>query len=70
MELSNGALIHHPTSRDEPADLTITLTHPQLLALLSGTGSDQVQFEGDQGVLGHILGLTGEPDTAMRIVSP
>jgi len=39
-------------------------------ATLSGTGSDQVQFEGDQGVLGHILGLTGEPDTAMRIVSP
>ncbi len=70
MELSNGALIHHPTNRDEPADLTITLTHPQLLALLSGTGSDGIQFDGDQSVLGTILGFTGEPDTAMRIVSP
>ena len=32
MELSNGALIHYPTAGDQPADLTVTLTSPQLLA--------------------------------------
>lgn len=36
MELSNGALIHHPTRRTDPADLVITLTRPQLLAMLGG----------------------------------
>jgi alkyl sulfatase BDS1-like metallo-beta-lactamase superfamily hydrolase len=29
MELSNGVLIHHPTSREDPADLVVTLTRPQ-----------------------------------------
>ena len=37
MELSNGALVHHSTHRDEPADLTITLIHPQFIEMLSGT---------------------------------
>jgi hypothetical protein len=31
MELSNGALIHFPTRRDDPADLVVTLTHRDLL---------------------------------------
>jgi hypothetical protein len=47
MELSNGAPVHHPTHRDDPADLTITLIRPQLLALLSGTRTDDVRFDGD-----------------------
>jgi len=38
MELSNGALIHHPTSRTEPADVVITLTRARLLAMLGGGG--------------------------------
>ena len=70
MELSNGVLVHHPTHRDDPADLTVTLTRPQLLALLSGTGTDDVRFDGDQTVLTTILSYTEEPDTALRIVSP
>lgn len=46
MELSNGALIHTPTSRDEPADVVITLTRAQLLAMLGGAGTDGINFEG------------------------
>src|SRR3954465_9824231 len=44
MELSNGVLIHHPTTRTEPADLVITLTRAQLLAMLGGGGTDGVDF--------------------------
>jgi alkyl sulfatase BDS1-like metallo-beta-lactamase superfamily hydrolase len=47
MELSNGALTHHPTSREDPADLVVTLTRPQLLAMLGGAGTDGVRFDGD-----------------------
>ena len=35
MELSNGALIHYPTTGNQAADLTVTLTKPQLLQLLA-----------------------------------
>ena len=40
MELSNGALIHHRTKREEPVDVVITLTRPQLLTMLAGAGAD------------------------------
>ena len=40
MELSNGALIHFPTAAPEEADLTVTLTKPQLIGLLLA-GSDR-----------------------------
>src|SRR5215218_819735 len=46
MELSNGVLIHFPTHKTEPADLVVTLTKPQLLALLGGAGNVGVDFTG------------------------
>ncbi|MGD9527084.1 alkyl/aryl-sulfatase [Pseudonocardia sp.] len=70
MELSNGVLIHHPTTRKLPADLVVTLTRPQLLALLAGQGSDGVVFEGDAGVLHTVLSLTDQPDPSFAIVTP
>jgi alkyl sulfatase BDS1-like metallo-beta-lactamase superfamily hydrolase len=70
MELSNGALIHHPTTRTEPADLVVTLTRPQLLAMLGGAGTDGVQFDGDPKVLATITALTDQPDPAFPIVTP
>jgi alkyl sulfatase BDS1-like metallo-beta-lactamase superfamily hydrolase len=70
MELSNGALIHHLTARTEPADLVITLTRPQLLALLGGAGTDGVQFDGDPKILATITGLSDQPDPAFPIVTP
>jgi alkyl sulfatase BDS1-like metallo-beta-lactamase superfamily hydrolase len=70
MELSNGALIHHPTSREDPADLVVTLTHPQLLAMLGGAGTDGVRFDGDPKTLATITALTDQPDPAFAIVTP
>jgi alkyl sulfatase BDS1-like metallo-beta-lactamase superfamily hydrolase len=70
MELSNGALIHYSTSRTEPADLVVTLTRPQLLAMLGGAGTDGVQFDGDPKSFAAITGLTDQPDPAFPIVTP
>jgi linear primary-alkylsulfatase len=70
MELSNGALIHYPTSREDPADLVVTLTRAQLLALIGGAGTNGVQFEGEEKVLTTIVSLTDQPDPAFRIVTP
>ena len=70
MELSNGALIHQPTRRTEPADLVITLTRPQLLAMLGGQGTDGVQFDGDPKVFATIAGFTDQPDPFFPIVTP
>jgi alkyl sulfatase BDS1-like metallo-beta-lactamase superfamily hydrolase len=70
MELSNGVLIHHPTTRTDPADLVITLDRRQLLALLGGAGNDGVQFEGDAKLLSTIVALTDQPDPGFAIVTP
>jgi alkyl sulfatase BDS1-like metallo-beta-lactamase superfamily hydrolase len=43
MALSNGALIHWPDPGPGYADLTLTLSKPQLLGLLAGQGIDGVQ---------------------------
>jgi alkyl sulfatase BDS1-like metallo-beta-lactamase superfamily hydrolase len=70
MELSNGVLIHYPTHRTDPADLVVTLTRPQLLAMLGGAGTDGVQFDGDPKTFAMIAGLTDEPDPGFAIVTP
>lgn len=70
MELSNGALTHRPTARQDPADLVITLTRRQLLALLAGRGTDGVVFDGDANVFRTIASLTDQPDPAFAIVTP
>jgi alkyl sulfatase BDS1-like metallo-beta-lactamase superfamily hydrolase len=70
MELSNGALIHYPTKREEPADLAITLTRPQLLAMLAGAGADGVHLAGHRQVFDIIAGFTDQPDPAFAIVTP
>ena len=70
MELSNGALIHYPTTREEPVDVVITLTRPQLLRMLAGGGVDGVQFLGHRKVFDIIAGFTDQPDPAFAIVTP
>jgi alkyl sulfatase BDS1-like metallo-beta-lactamase superfamily hydrolase len=70
MELSNGALIHYPTKREEPVDSVITLTRPQLLVMLAGGGADGVQFVGHAKVFDIIAGYTDQPDPAFAIVTP
>jgi alkyl sulfatase BDS1-like metallo-beta-lactamase superfamily hydrolase len=46
-ELSNGAVIHFPTTEQYKADLTVTLTKPQLLELLMAGKADGVVMVGD-----------------------
>jgi alkyl sulfatase BDS1-like metallo-beta-lactamase superfamily hydrolase len=70
MELSNGVLLHYPTRHTPQADLAVTLTHPQLPALL-GTGSlEGIQTSGDRSVPGTLMSLTDEPDPDFAIVRP
>jgi alkyl sulfatase BDS1-like metallo-beta-lactamase superfamily hydrolase len=70
MELSNGALIHFPTSAPRTADLTITLTKPHLLALFTTRNTNGITFDGDTTVPGRLLALLGEPDPDFAIVTP
>jgi alkyl sulfatase BDS1-like metallo-beta-lactamase superfamily hydrolase len=70
MELSNGALIHYPTSRSPAADLTISLTRAQLAGLLASGSTQAVQADGDLGVLKTLIDLTDAPDPNFAIVTP
>jgi len=82
MTLSNGALIHQPAPDDpgadvdadkpDEADLTLTLTKPQLLGLLGGAahGLDGIEHRRDPGVLRRLVGLLDRPDTNFAIVTP
>ena len=70
MQLSNGALTHRPTTRTQPADLTITLTRQQLLAMVGGAGTQGVEFDGDPKLFATIASLTDEPDPNFAIVTP
>jgi alkyl sulfatase BDS1-like metallo-beta-lactamase superfamily hydrolase len=69
MEMSNGVLIHHLTQRQDRADLVITLTKPELLALIGGK-TDGIKFDGDPGALQTIMSLTEEPNPNFNIVTP
>jgi alkyl sulfatase BDS1-like metallo-beta-lactamase superfamily hydrolase len=70
LELSNGALIHIPTSNPPPADLTVTLTRPQLVTLLFTGKTDGIELTGDATVLPTLLSLTDNPDPNFPIVTP
>jgi alkyl sulfatase BDS1-like metallo-beta-lactamase superfamily hydrolase len=70
MELSNGVLIHHPTERTPDADLTVTLTHPQLLGLIASGSFAGLDSTGDPAVLQTLMNLTDAPDPSFAIVTP
>jgi alkyl sulfatase BDS1-like metallo-beta-lactamase superfamily hydrolase len=70
MELCNGALIHHPTTRQDPADLTITLTKLGLLKLMATRSLDGLETSGDPQTWTRILALTDRPDPDFPIVTP
>jgi len=70
MELSNGVLIHYPTRRSPKADLTLTLTRPQLLGILASGSLDGAGAQGDPGVLRTLMSLTDEPDPSFPVVTP
>ncbi|WP_433508501.1 alkyl sulfatase dimerization domain-containing protein [Pseudonocardia halophobica] len=70
MDLSNGVLTHHPTTRTAPADLVVTLTRAQLLGMLAGAGPNGVQFDGDPKTFAMIVGFADDPDPSFAIVTP
>jgi len=70
MELSNGALIHYPTSRSPAADLSISLKRAQLAGLLAAGSTESVQADGDLGVLKTLIDLTDPPDANFAIITP
>ncbi len=70
MTLSNGALIHWAGPGPGGADLTLTLTRPQLLGMLAGQCLDGIQVAGDPGALQRLLGLLDDQDPGFAIVTP
>ena len=70
MELSNGALIHYPTTDNRTGDLAVTLTKPQLLQLLATAKPDGIDISGDPAVLGRLMSLIDDPDPDFAIVTP
>ena len=70
MELSSGALIHYPTTGNQAADLTVTLTKPQLLQLLATAKLDGIDISGDPAVLGRLMSLIDNPNPDFAIVTP
>jgi alkyl sulfatase BDS1-like metallo-beta-lactamase superfamily hydrolase len=68
--LSNGLLVPWSGSRPGDADLTVTLTKPQLLAVLAGQDPASLASTGDAGALQRLLGLLDTPDPGFPIVTP
>ncbi|MFJ3835334.1 alkyl/aryl-sulfatase [Streptomyces sp. NPDC054904] len=75
LQLSNGALTYRSagtgTDGQVPAaDLTLTLTKPQLLGVLAGAGLDGLHVQGDPQVFATLAGLLDTPDPDFAIVTP
>ncbi|WP_410873003.1 alkyl/aryl-sulfatase [Nocardia sp. A7] len=74
LTLSNGALTPRTATAEVPhigsADLTLTLTKPQLLGVLAGKGLHDVDVEGDPQVLATLSGLLDTPNPDFDIVIP
>lgn len=74
LTLSNGALTHRTPTPDAPttgpADLTLTMTKPELLQALAGKGFDGITMKGDESVLQTFLSLLDTPDPRFPIVTP
>jgi alkyl sulfatase BDS1-like metallo-beta-lactamase superfamily hydrolase len=68
--LSNGALVHWPTTRPHEADLTVTLTRVHLAGLLMGGKLEGVTFDGDANVLMKLRSLTDAPNPSFSVVTP
>ena len=72
--LSNGALTYRSSpAASAPAtaaDVSLTLTKPQLLGVLAGQGLDGVTVDGDPKVLSTLTGFLDTPDPDFAIVTP
>ncbi|WP_280269340.1 alkyl/aryl-sulfatase [Nocardia wallacei] len=74
LTLSNGALTHRTHTEKAPlrgaADLTLHLTKPQLLQVITGAGLEGITVDGDPRVLETLTDLLDTPDPHFRIVEP
>jgi alkyl sulfatase BDS1-like metallo-beta-lactamase superfamily hydrolase len=70
MELSNGALVHWPTKAKAGADVSITLTRPELLGLLTAGKTDGIKIEGDASLLAKLASLSDNPSPEFPVVTP
>ncbi len=71
LELTNGVLIQHLDPTGGTTDLTVTLTKPQLIGLLTGAGGlDGIATDGDLGVVQRLLAVIEAPTPGFAIVTP
>jgi alkyl sulfatase BDS1-like metallo-beta-lactamase superfamily hydrolase len=70
LRLSHGALIQARVTEGTPAQLTLTLTKPQLLGALATQSLDGIDAEGDPRALTTLLALLDTADKNFAIVTP
>ncbi|MEW1928974.1 alkyl sulfatase dimerization domain-containing protein [Streptomyces sp. NPDC088360] len=71
LTLRNGVLTYRSdTKKDPQAGVTLTMTKPQLLAMLGGKGLGDIKVEGDASLLSKLLGVVEKPDPNFAIVTP
>ncbi|MBO2465061.1 alkyl/aryl-sulfatase [Actinomadura violacea] len=70
LSLANGVLTQTRAHDGTAADLTLTMTKPQLLRLASTGDLGDVQADGDRQALATLFGLLDDPDRDFDIVTP
>ena len=71
-QLGNGVLVQTVggSGAATAADVTVTLTKPQLLGLLAGQQPADLEMAGDAAVLGRLFGVLDAVDPGFDIVTP
>ncbi|WP_338695487.1 alkyl sulfatase dimerization domain-containing protein [Streptomyces sp. Q6] len=71
LTLRNGVLTYRSDAKaDGGAGVTLTMTKPQLLALLGGKGLGDIKVSGDVSLLQKLLAVVDKPDPNFAIVTP
>ncbi|MGW2226985.1 alkyl/aryl-sulfatase [Streptomyces formicae] len=71
LTLRHGVLTYRSDTKADPAaGVTLTMTKPQLLAMLAGKGLGDIEVEGDVSLLAKLLAVVGKPDPDFPIVTP
>ncbi|MFI0353337.1 alkyl/aryl-sulfatase [Actinomadura sp. 9N407] len=70
LSLANGVLTPSRAHDGTPADVTLTLTKPQLLQLVATGKLDGIQTDGDPQALTTLIGLLDDVDREFDIVTP
>ncbi|MFI6683484.1 alkyl/aryl-sulfatase [Streptomyces sp. NPDC050485] len=71
LRLRHGVLTYRSSGGpDKAAGVTLTMTKPQLLALLGGKGLGGIGVSGDVSLLTTLLGVLDKPDPSFAIVTP